>query len=218
MTIQAFFFDLDGTLVDTEILWIRAIREYLQRHGIPCTQEEAVALVYGRSWNDVYTEMSRRFPHAVAAGIERVAAELRSSHRRLRAETDVRIVGSIELLVRLAADYPVAIVSGSPRQDIADNVAILGAAPFIRFFLGAEDYQPGKPDPACFRLAAQRLQVDPSTCVVFEDSAAGVRAAKAAGMTCVALARRDAPRQNIAPADLVLDNLEKFEIKLLAPN
>ena len=49
--------------------------------------------------DDVYAEMSRRFPHAVATGLERVAAELRTHHRRLRAETDVRIVGSVELLV-----------------------------------------------------------------------------------------------------------------------
>lgn len=215
MTIRAFFFDLDGTLVDTEILWIRAIRDFLLRRGIPCAQEEAVKLVYGRSWNDVYAEMARRFPHAVEAGHERVSAELRTHHRRLRAETDVRIAGSVELLVRLAAAHPVAIVSGSPRQDIADNVEVLGVAPFLRFFLGAEDYHPGKPDPACFLLAAQRMPVEPSACVVFEDSAAGVRAAKAAGMACVALARPDAPRQDVAPADLILDDLAKFEIGML---
>ena len=210
--IRAFFFDLDGTLMDTEVLWIRAIRDYLLTHGVVCTQEETTALVYGRSWNDVYAEIARRFPH-VATGIDRVGAELRVCHRRLRTESDVRIVGSVELLVRLAAEYPVAIVSGSPRADIADGVALMGVEPFVRFFLGAEDYRPGKPDPACFLLAAQRMQVEPAACLVFEDSAAGVRAAKAAGMSCVALARPDAPRQDVATADLVLDDLAKFDFE-----
>ena len=54
--------------------------------------------------------------------------------------------------------------------------------------------------------------VDPAACLVFEDSAAGVRAAKAAGMACVALARPCAPRQDVAPADLVLDDLAKFDL------
>ena len=139
--IRAFFFDLDGTLLDTEVLWVRSIRAYLLAHDVACTPEEVTVLVYGRSWTDVYAEMSRRFPR-LAVGQDRVGAELRIVHRRLRAETDVRIVGSVELLVRLAAEHPVAIVSGSPRQDIADNVEVLGVAPFLRFFLGADDYHP----------------------------------------------------------------------------
>ena len=209
--IRAFFFDLDGTLLDTEVLWVKATRAYLLAHGVACSPEEATALVYGHSWHDVYAEITRRFPR-LNSGIERVGAELRDYLQRLRAESDVRIVGSVELLVRLAADHPVAIVSGSPRADIADSVALMGVGAFVRFFLGAEDYAPGKPDPACFLLAARQMHMDPSACLVFEDSAAGVRAAKAAGMACVALARPGAPRQDVAAADLVLDDLAKFDL------
>ena len=213
--IRAFFFDLDGTLLDTEVLWIRAIRAYLLAHAVVCTPEEATALVYGRSWNDIYAEIARRFPH-LAIGIDRVGDEMRVCHRQLRVACDVRIAGSVELLVRLAAEHPVAIVSGSPRADIADSVTFMGIGPFVRFFLGSEDYRPGKPDPACFLLAAQRMQVAPSACLVFEDSTVGVRAAKAAGMSCVALARPDAPRQDVASADLVLDDLAKFDLEVFS--
>jgi len=213
--IRAFFFDLDGTLLDTEILWVQAARAFLQAHGVAYTQTEATELIYGHSWRDVYAEMTRRFPQ-LAIGMDRAGAEMRVFLQRLRAETDVRITGSVELLVRLAAEHPVAIVSGSPRMDIADSVTLMGVKPFVRFFLGAEDYAPGKPDPACFLMAARQMQVPPSACLVFEDSASGVRAAKAAGMSCVALARPGAPRQDVATADLVLDDLSKFDLDAFA--
>lgn len=209
--IRAFFFDLDGTLLDTEVLWVRATRAFLQAHRADCTPEEASELVYGRSWRDVYAEMARRFPQA-DCGMDRAGAEMRVYLQRLRDETDVRIAGSVELLARLAAEHPVAIVSGSPRADIADSVALMGVGPFVRFFLGAEDYAPGKPDPACYLMAAERMGVAPADCLVFEDSSAGVRAAKAAGMQCVALVRPGAPRQDVTLADLVLDNLAKFDL------
>ena len=212
--IRAYFFDLDGTLLDTEVLWVQATREYLLANGAACTPAEATALVYGRSWHDVYAEMIRRFPH-LDTGIERAGAALRVLLQRLRTASDVRIAGSVDLLIRLGAAHPVAIVSGSPRADIADSVALMGVAPFVRFFLGAEDYAPGKPDPACFLMAARQMQVAPSDCLVFEDSSAGVRAAKAAGMACVALARPCAPRQDVALADLVLDDLGRFEAGML---
>jgi HAD superfamily hydrolase (TIGR01509 family) len=208
--IRAFLFDLDGTLLDTETLWVRALRAWLLENGVPCTDAEAVALVYGHSWRDIYAEIVRRHPH-LGIGEQAAGEATRPHFRRLRDRTDVRIPGSVALLRRLAATYPVAIVSGSPRADVADGIGLLGIGPLLRFYLGAEDYPRGKPDPSGFLLAAERLGEAPAGCVVFEDSAAGVRAAKAAGMRCVALARPDAHRQDLAGADLVLADLEAFD-------
>jgi HAD superfamily hydrolase (TIGR01509 family) len=214
--IRAFFFDLDGTLLDTEVLWVQATRAYLLARQVPCSPEEAMALVYGRSWRDIYLDIEQRFPQ-VATGMERVGAELRVELQRLRAATDVRIGGSVALLERLAAEHPVAIVSGSPCTDIAESITLMGIAAHVRFFLGAEDYAPGKPDPACFLMAARRLGVPPASCLVFEDSAAGVRAAKSAGMHCVALVRPGAPAQDVAAADLVLEDLARFDLETFVP-
>ena len=90
--------------------------------------------------------------------------------------------------------------------------------PLLSFSIAAEDYTRGKPDPECFLLAARRLAVPPAQCMVFEDSAAGVRAAKAAGMACVALVREGRPRQDVSAADLVVRDLTDFDPDCLNPD
>ena len=104
------------------------------------------------------------------------------------------------------------IVSGNGRRDVAEAVAYLGIEKYIRFFLGCEDYSPGKPDPSGFLLAASRVDVSPRQCLVFEDSGVGVQAAKKAGMACVALWRRKAPARELSEADEVLEDLAQFDL------
>ncbi len=207
--IRAFLFDLDGTLLDSEILWVEALEVFMKEQGAPIPHADALAIVYGVSWEEIYYDVARRFP-----GLFPEMADLYSGLQRcfiaLRDSRDVRITGSIELLKRLSADYPVAIVSGSFSHDIQHGVEIMGIAPYIQFFLGGEHYAPGKPDPACYLMAAERLAIAPEHCLAFEDSTMGIRAAKDAGMHCVALQRAGRPRQDVSRADLVLDDLTRF--------
>jgi sugar-phosphatase len=138
---------------------------------------------------------------------------LRPYFHRLRETRDIRIPGSIALLERLAESHPVAIVSGSPRTDLDDAVQRLGIGDRLSFTLAAEDYAPGKPHPAGYLAAARRLDLPPEKCLVFEDSAAGVRSARDAGMACVALQRDGAPAQDTTGADLVLADLAAFRVE-----
>ena len=207
--IKAFFFDLDGTLQDTEVLYLEAWRQAYQEKGCALSLDEAREIVYGRAKSDVYAALCARFPAAYPT-LESLEEPLTRHFLKLRSTRNVRIHGSIDLLMRLARDYPVAIVSGNARRDVAEAIESLGIGPSVAFYLGCEDYWPGKPDPACFHLAADRLNMRPEECLVFEDSAAGVKAAKAAGMSCVALRRPGTPYQDFSPADQVLEDLADF--------
>lgn len=209
--VRASLFDLDGTLQDSEVLWVEATRVFMEERGAGISPAEATKLVYGHSWRDVFAGMARLLPDLAQAGAERTADELRPYFLRLRSEADICIPGSLALLRRLAARMPVAVVSGATRYDVAESVARLGIADLLRFCLGAEDYGAGKPDPACYLTAARRLALPPATCLVFEDSEAGVRAAKSAGMRCVALQRMGAPAQRLDAADLVVADLADFD-------
>ena len=204
---EAFLFDLDGTLVDTESLYVSAIISALKEDGASFGAEEMLRLVFGRSWTDIQMDIETRFPHHAFVGLtERV----RRHFRRLSSHADIRIPSSIRLLKDLARTYPVAVVSGSTRQEVKDNIEMISVSEQILFYLGAEDYHPGKPHPNCYRLAARKMNRPPERCLVFEDSGAGVLAAKRAGMACVALARPGYPHDDLSAADAILEDLAEF--------
>lgn len=212
---KAFFFDMDGTLLDTEVLWVEAVELLAADHGYSVSRTEALDMVYGIAWPEVYEKFRARFPE-LAWSMAEMGAMLAPYFLQLRASRDVRVKGTIALLERLAETHPVAVVSGSYKADVEAGIEIAGVADKISFYLGHEDYAPGKPHPACYALAAQRAGALPAECIVFEDSTAGVCAAKDAGARCVALARPGRPAQDLSRADLVFEDLSLFRAEMLA--
>ncbi len=212
--ISAYIFDLDGTLLDSEVLWVEATLKTLRDHDAELSHADVLQMVYGKSWHDVFQAINDRFSD-INKSLKELEADMRRHFTAMRDSRDVCIAGSIKLLKQLAENYPVCIVSGSPREDLDAAVDLMQVGDYLRFTLAAEDYAPGKPAPAGFLKAAEMLSVKPAQCVVFEDSAAGVAAARAAGMYCVALARPDAPPQDVAKAHLVMGCLESFTPDML---
>ena len=216
MTVRAFIFDLDGTLIDSEILWVNAMVAYLADRQCECPRNMMMQIVFGRSWLDIHREITERFPAVASVPRQQMADELRDYYvEQCKKADSILIPSSVALLKALAKDYPVIVVSGSPRDDVAEAVRLMGAESSVRFVLGAEDYSPGKPSPAGFLMGAQLLEVAPGECVVFEDSWAGVTSAKTAGMMCVALSRPTENPQDLAAADLVLEDLADFSVEKL---
>ncbi len=209
--IKAFLFDMDGTLLDTEILWLESVQSFLRDQSITLSSDEILAVVYGIAWNDIYQELRRRFPQLTQSKDE-MSKEICGHFFRLREQRDIQIYSSVELLKALAKDYPVAIVSGSDSTFIEYGIELMNIKPELEFFLGGEHYSPGKPDPSCYLMAAEKLGLPPEVCLVFEDSAAGIKSAKAAGMHCVALVRGDRPSQHVELADMIVDDLSAFSI------
>lgn len=202
---EAFFFDLDGTLLDTEILWVEATECYVRDCGLEVRYEDVLADVYGISWRGVRENVQRRFP-----GLTWDWDAIKRHFLRLREIRPLPIEGSIRLLRRLAKHYPVGVVSGSTREDVQDGLSRIGVQDCVAFALDDSCYSPGKPDPACYRMAAERVGVSPASCVAFEDSTAGITAAKRAGLYCTALVRPGRPIQDVSMADLVLADLSLF--------
>jgi sugar-phosphatase len=210
---EAFFFDLDGTLVDTEILWATAMSRYLAHRGFALSENEVLKIVFGRSWKEIYCDITAMFPGLGDVPIDEMSSELRVRYAQLCPDPSCTIItDSVACLKRVAARAPCAIVSGSCHNDIENAVKLMGCVNEISAVFGAEDYLRGKPHPDGFLAAAKHFNVNCANCVVFEDSPAGIKAAKNAGMYCVAL-KRNRPRfAEHDIADQVLDSLADFSI------
>ena len=179
--VRALLFDLDGTLVDAETQTDEAVGVIVARHGIegfalPATE------THGRTWTHVADVIRARTGIGVPADV--LAAELLAYWNAATTEAKP-LPGAAEALRAAAArQLKLAVVSSSPRAVIDRFLARLGAEDLVdrRARIGGDDVRNGKPDPEGFLLAARALDVDPGEALVFEDSRAGLLAARAAGM------------------------------------
>lgn len=209
---RAFLFDLDGTITDTDVLWATAMARTLASLGCEVTPQWAMQTVIGRAWRSIYADITGRFP-ALAAYPSPVLAHMSEPFfRQLVAECDVAIPGSVALVRRLAAAGELlAVVSGSTREQISEALRLAKLEGAFRAIVSSDDVSNGKPDPEGYLAAARLLGAEPRDCTVFEDSAAGVRAGKAAGMRVVALHLPDHPPQDVSAADAVLSDLSLYD-------
>jgi HAD superfamily hydrolase (TIGR01509 family) len=102
----------------------------------------------------------------------------------------------LEQIEEAHSRIPFAVVSGSTRESVTASLRVLGLLDKFDVLVCAGDYKKAKPDPEPFLLAAQRLNVPPETCLVFEDTEMGIQAATAAGMQSVRIPQ---PHERLPP-------------------
>ncbi|MDH3531811.1 MAG: HAD family phosphatase [Gammaproteobacteria bacterium] len=186
--IGAVLFDMDGTLVDSEPMTGPVIRAFCREHGIADADYQWTEF-YGVTWQQVARRIAT--DHLQNADIIDMAAELHRIWLRMCKENPpVPVPGAIEAVRKAHARLPTAIVSSAYRESIDLTVDQLGLADYVTCRVGAEDYAKSKPAPDGFLHAAAALHTAPQSCLVFEDSRAGLQAARAARMKVIAITHR----------------------------
>ena len=181
-----YIFDLDGTLVDSMPLHHRAWRIALKNNGAPeeaFMWDEFVAHG-GMAAPDIVADLNRIY--GLSMDPEAVAAEKRTHYDTLLETEQLPIIPETVGLVRdlQAKGIPYAIGTGSVRHGALNTLRSAGIEELFSIIVTPDDVPPGrgKPNPDIFLLAAEKMGVEPTACVVFEDAEPGLQAAAAAGM------------------------------------
>lgn len=205
--IRAVIFDFDGLLVDSETLFHRVYAEILADHGRPFTRNDYSAGYAGRPVPAIARAFVTDFNLPLSS--EEVARRIHADEAALRAEGVPLKPGARELLDHLKArGYGIGVASSSQRPRAMSVLEQHGLVDFFAASAFAEDISRGKPDPEVFLLAAAHLGIDPSECIVLEDSTMGIEAAVNAGMRVICIPDMQAPdEEHRAMATAVLDGL-----------
>jgi beta-phosphoglucomutase len=210
----AVIFDMDGVLVDSYHAHFASWRVVAEEVGRPLSEA------------DFASQFGRTNPESIAGywgegtfDAERIAAldDLKeTAFRRIIAADFPAMPGAVELIGALDdAGFSIGLGSSGPPENVDLVLDRLDARPLFGAVVTGTDVTRGKPDPQVFLLAAERLDVPPSRCVVIEDAPAGLRAAEAAEMASVGIASTGRSRQSLAEADLVVDALAQLSPQVL---
>ena len=206
---EAVVFDLDGLLLDSEQVWDE-VREALVRERGGRWHERAQADMMGMSsgeWSRyMHEELGVPDP---PEEINRLVVERMLERYR---EQLPLIDGAVGAVRRLAERWPLGLASSSNRPVIDTALELMGVADLFRTTVSSEEVGRGKPAPDVYLEAARRLGVRPQDVAAIEDSASGIRSAKAAGMRVIAIPNPHFPPPDdvLAQADVVLGSLDEL--------
>jgi beta-phosphoglucomutase len=218
----ATIFDFNGVLVDDEEVHRDAFRDVLGPLGVTFSDETYVERYLG--FDDIGAIRAMLADAGRAAGddeVQALADRKRPFYMR-RAEAGLVVFdGAAEIVKRRAAMGPVAIVSGALRDEIAFALRRMGLEGCVGVVISAEDTPRCKPDPMGYELGIAALAASIGSeaarrAVVIEDSLAGIESAKAARLTCVAVAHSyPEARLREAGADAVVPRIADLDDALL---
>ncbi len=203
--IRCALWDMDGVLVDTGDFHFQAWKKVLGELNIPFDLAIFKA-TFGMNNFGVLSTLLGRLPQPQE--LAEIDQRKEGLFRELIHGQAQPLPGVLEWLQFFhQAGVPQAVCSSAPRDNIDLLVQELNlSAYFDRLISGPEHGLPGKPDPAVFLAGARQLGHTPQECVVIEDAVAGVAAAKAGGMFCIAVTTTN-PANALTQADLILPSL-----------
>jgi HAD superfamily hydrolase (TIGR01509 family) len=177
-------FDFDGVIADSEVLAGTILAKFVSDLGLATTLNEVASRYGGKRWSDIMAAIEDGFGQKLPEGFsDRLKEATLSSFRQ-----DLRAVEGVAGFLTEFRELPHCVASSSSLDRLILCLDILGLTKeFGDFVFSAEMVARGKPFPDVFLLAAERMKVNPLDCIVIEDSANGVRAGVAAGMTVIGL-------------------------------
>jgi len=210
--LKAVIFDMDGVLIDSEPLHLESDLLLLGKYKVD-VPEHYLEKYVGTTGSSMWEEIRNEF------GIETELQEILNAALSLKLKllkkgSHAAIDGIPELLKDLhAKKILVGVASSSPSMFIKEVLKRIGVERYVDTWISGENVDKGKPEPDIFLRMAELFGVEPSQCVVVEDSRNGVLAARRAGMKCIGFRNPNSGNQDIAKADLVIEGIGELSEK-----
>lgn len=209
--IKAIIFDMDGVLVDSEPLHVTFEKQQFALNNLNISDEEHhryMGVASDVMWQDISAT------HTLTKPVDEIIHESRElCIRYFSALPEIPVMpGLIDLLEELSLNnIPMAVASSSLPEVIDLILEKTGLKKYFRVIVSSQEAGKSKPEPDVFLLAAKKLEISPKDCLVIEDSANGINAAHAAGMSCIAYQGPGANPASQKEADAVVKSYAQLK-------
>ena len=206
---KTILWDMDGVIADSGPFHFAAWQEIFARKGVDFTRKNFTKFFGTRNDFIIRTVLGEKLSEE---DVETMVVE-KEAIFRMKAKGNIRpFPGVVKLLNTIKkGNFRLALVSSAPEENIDLITGDLGIKGKFDCVISGRQVSESKPSPQIYLLAAEKLGVDPGNCIVIEDSPFGVKAAKAAGMRCLAVANAH-PGGDLVEADKIVDSLEDIDL------
>lgn len=206
---KTILWDMDGVIVDSGSLHFAAWQQAFAKKGIAFTVEDFAKLFGTRNDFIISSVGGGELPEEDAKAI---VAEKEEDFRRKATGNIKPFPGAVRLLNLIkAGNFKLGLVSSAPKENIDLVISELNLHGIFDYIVSGQEGSEGRPSHQIYLLAAEKLRVAPNDCLVIENSPSGIRAAKTAGMKCLAVTNTH-PRQRLNEADKIVDSLEHVDL------
>ncbi len=214
MALKGIIFDFDGLIIDTEMPGCNAWAELFNQHGFSFTIEDwKKAIGTGPSAYDPARHLSELTNGRLDAEI--IQKQTLTRTREL-IEIQPMLPGVLDFIIAAKRfGLPMAVASSSNREWVEGYLAKLGIRKFFQVVCTSNDVTNVKPDPELFLLAAKKLGIAPEEAVIFEDSPSGIKAAKAAGIPCIAIPNDITKSMDLSLASRIVNSFLELDLQQL---
>lgn len=208
--LKAVIFDMDGVIVDTEPIYGRVEKEMFSDLGLDIPDDEYSTFV-GTSSRDTWNLLREKYKISLSVD-ELCKIEADNYVDALKTCGEAILVPGVKELIQELYNNGVKIaLATSSVRNIADIVLkTFRLEGYFQAVVGGDEVERSKPSPDLYMTAVRRLSIEPEHCIAIEDSKNGVRAAKAAGLKCVAFRNPNSGSQDISCADAIVDGIKEL--------
>lgn len=202
--IKGLIFDMDGTVIDSTKSDFDSLMKAMSHYKIEFSYQDYIEMVGAKGEEIVAAKRNLSGDE-----IEKLLNRKSETFKELVRERGLNPVSRVEEFLLKIKEIPLwtALATGSNRDKVDFVLERVRVSQYFDIILSADDVDAGKPDPDIFLTAAKKLHLLPTECIVFEDAKMGIKAAKKAGMKCIAITT-SSPAEMLREADLIIDSYD----------